>query len=202
MYDHWRKILKTLAAASLAILMAAPALAQNARNDNDITRGELLNLDRFLDTHSQIESDLRANPSLINDRAYISSHPELQQFLRTHPGVAEEARENPNRLVRREAAFDKSGRDITRGEVGRFDEFLDHHRQVDRDLRKNPNLINDPNYLAKHPGLQQWMQSHPAAAREMRENPKSFMRDERKWEKAERKHHRREARYERQNHWR
>src|SRR5258705_533207 len=58
--------------------------------DNDITRQELLNFDRFLDSHPAIAKD-----------------PELRQFLANHPEIRNELRENPRVVMRRERKFDK-----------------------------------------------------------------------------------------------
>ncbi len=171
----------------IAILaVAAIALAQNPATpnpDDRITRPELRNLDNYLDRNPQVASDLKANPSLINNPTYLQSHPGLQQFLRNHPGVAEEAAGNPNRLMNRERVYDNRGLDITRRQDASFDRYLDTHPAVEQQLRRNPNLVNDPNYLAQHPGLQQYMNTHPGMAKELKENPRAVMRSERRYEK-------------------
>ncbi len=73
------------------LCLSAPALrAQQTPppgNDRDITRTELTNFDRFLDSHPGIARDLRQNPALVNDPNYLAQHPELAQFLQRHPGV-------------------------------------------------------------------------------------------------------------------
>src|SRR6185295_593145 len=101
--------------------------------DNDITRQELLNFDRFLDSHPAIAKDLQNNPSLAKDSAYVSAHPELKEFLANHPGVREEIRENPKRFINREREFEKSGKDITRTQLKNFDDFLDTHPAIEKD---------------------------------------------------------------------
>ena len=40
--------------------------------------------------------------------------------------------------------------DITTAESRNFDAYLDKDHDVRPDLIKNPNLINDPNYLKRH----------------------------------------------------
>src|SRR5437762_819568 len=101
------------------------AVSATQRADTDVTRQELLNFDRFLDSHPAIEQDLTKAPALVNDSAYLSAHPELREFIMTHPGVREEIRENPQGFMNREERFDASGRDITRQELQNFDGFLD-----------------------------------------------------------------------------
>lgn len=184
-----RDYLNLAAATALALavsMMTSLGYAQTApTNDHDINRTELTNLDRYLDRNPQVANDLKQNPSLINDPAYLQGHPSLQTFLSKHPGVSEEAKENPNQLVHREQRFDNSGRDLTRRQDASFDNFLDSHGSVARELRRNPALANDPNYLAKHPGLQQYLTEHPGVRKEIQENPKSVMRAQRRYEKHE-----------------
>ncbi len=84
--------------------------------------------------------------------------------------------------------------DTTRAELSSFDQFLDSHPAVAKDLKQNPNLINNPQYLSKHPGLKDYLQDHPQVREELKENPGAFMSRERglegKEEKTEgKKHH-------------
>jgi len=78
--------------------------ATNARADS-ISRQELSNFDHFLNNHERIARDLRSNPNLVNDPAYIRSHPDLKEFLRTHHGVRDELRQNPGRFLAREGWY-------------------------------------------------------------------------------------------------
>ncbi len=171
----------------LTLLSGPPAFAQNP--NPDITRTELRNFDRFLDGHPDIARDLRQNPRLIEDRAYVNAHPQLREFLEDHPNTREELRETPNFFMARERAFERSERDndITRTEVRNFDEYLDRHPNQAREIRNNPRLVDDPKYLAKHPELKEWLDHHPNTRRELREHPNAFMARERGFEKTENK---------------
>ena len=190
------RCLKIFCLLSLAALVAQPIFA--GQRDPDVTRQELNNFDNFLDTHPAIRSDLRSNPALVKDSAYLSAHPELKQFLDTHPGVREEIRENPKGFMKTERHFEKSGKDISAAEVKNFDDFLDKHPAMEKELQKNPALVNDPNYLAKHPELKEFLNSHPAVRADLAEHPKVFMHDEKKFDKTERRTERREERREEQ----
>ena len=44
--------------------------------------------------------------------------------------------------------------DITRQELARFDQFLDGHRYIAEELRKDPSLIDSREYMQNHPDLQ------------------------------------------------
>ncbi len=55
----------------------------------DAQRGAL---DRFLDSHPEIENDMIGSPTLINSPAYLRIHPELQAFLENHAAVKADPR--------------------------------------------------------------------------------------------------------------
>ncbi len=81
--------------------------------------------------------------------------------------------------------------DITRGELQKFNTFLDNHPGIAKDLQGNPSLVNDPNYLAQHPELKDFLEDHPGVRRELKEHPKFFMHREQRFERHERgEHHR------------
>src|ERR1051326_4402956 len=157
--------MRVLTLASLALIfvfMAAgsPAIAAPQNPNPDITHRELANFDHFLDGHPAIERELTHKPGLVNDSRYINSHPELKEFLATHPGVREEIKETPRYFMERERRFDKSGKDITRAEVAGFDQFLDKHPAIDKELRNDPALIRNPEYLSRHPELREFLNLH------------------------------------------
>ncbi|HKC70497.1 MAG TPA: hypothetical protein VKB60_02685, partial [Terriglobales bacterium] len=81
-------------------------LRQNT-GDRDVTRTELANMDRFMDSHPEIAEQLRKNPSLIEDKRFVKTHPELREFLAQHPRVREEYKENPNAFMQQEQRFDR-----------------------------------------------------------------------------------------------
>jgi hypothetical protein len=72
--------------------------------------------------------------------------------------------------------------DITRGELDRFDNYLDSHPDVAKDLRKNPSLVNDSVFVNSHPGLKDFLKDHPGVREEIKENPQQFMNRERRFE--------------------
>src|SRR6516164_2479789 len=57
--------------------------------ETDAARGAL---DRFLDAHPEIGSDVLAEPHRISDSSYVHEHPELQAFLESHPLVKADPR--------------------------------------------------------------------------------------------------------------
>ena len=56
-----------------------------------------------------------------------------------------------------------------------FDQFLDTHPAVSNDLRNNPNLINQEDYILNHPNLSEFLRTHPVVRKELRDHPQDFM---------------------------
>jgi phage-related protein len=162
-----------------------------ARGDRDVTRGELANMDRFMDSHPEIAEQLRKNPALVNDEKFEKNHPALQQFLAEHPGVREEYKENPNAFMHQEQRFDRredqarGARDVTRGELANMDRFMDSHPEIAEQLRRDPSLVNDKKFVDNHSELQQFLAEHPGMREEYKENPNAFMRQEQRFDRRE-----------------
>ena len=178
---------------------AASAQANDQNSNPDLRNWELARMDQFLDDHQQIDQQLTANPSLINDQKYLAQHQDLQLFLSNHPRVREEFAENPTFFVNRENRFDaqealrsRTGQpnrnpnpDLRNWELARMDQFLDDHQQIDQQLTANPSLINDQKYLAQHQDLQMFLSNHPQVREEFAENPTFFMNRENRFDTQE-----------------
>jgi hypothetical protein len=151
------------------------------RQDQNVTRGELANMDRFMDSHPEIAQQLRRDPSLVDNKEFLASHPTLQQFLADHPGVREEYKQHPNAFMRDEERFDRRedrDGDVTRRELANMDQFLDRHPEVAEQLRKDPSLVDNKEFIANHTALQQFLADHPGVREQFKEHPNAFMRDE------------------------
>ena len=129
--------------------------------DHDTTRGQLASMDRFLDHHPEIAERLQKDPSLVNNKDFVKNHPDLQSYLQQHPGVNEEFTENPNAFMRQEQRFDRRedfdrGRGFElrnnggfeRGEAASFGEFLGTHGTMAAQISKDPNLVNNKEFMA------------------------------------------------------
>jgi phage-related protein len=157
---------------------------RNMGRDRDLTRGQLANMDGFLDSHPEIAEQLQKDPSLIKNKEFVEKHPALHEFLQTHPEVREEFRENPNAFMRQERRFDQRedshnremslhDRDRDRGDMTSFGQFLGGHTAVAQQLSKDPSLANNKEFLASHPELQDYLKSHPAVKSELAKNPQA-----------------------------
>jgi len=43
------------------------------------------------------------------------------------------------------------------------------------EVKKNPTLVNDAEFLKQHPQFARWLDRHPEARKELRENPNKFL---------------------------
>jgi hypothetical protein len=176
------KLKNSLAFVAMASLfyvgVPATARSQDAPNqnvtraaqDNDTTRREVAQFDQFLDGHPEIAEQVRKDPSLLDKRDFVDTHPELRTYLQDHPGIRDEIRENPNAFMHQENNFDRreDDRDINRA---RLDRFLDGHPEIAEQVRKDPSLLNNRDFVDHHPALQSFMQGQPGLRDEARNNP-------------------------------
>jgi hypothetical protein len=150
--------------------------------DNDITRGELAQFDQFLDSHPEISDQLRRDPSLVNNPDFVKNHPALQTYLQDHPGVRDQLRDNPNAFMRQEDNFDRRedtrDRDTRLEQLAQFNQFLDSHREIAEQLRRDPSLADNPGFVKTHPALQTYLQDHPGVRDQLKDNPSAFMHQE------------------------
>jgi len=164
---------------------------RRSSDDNDVNRRELANMDRFMDSHPEIAEQLRKNPGLVNNKEFVENHPSLQQFLADHPGVREEYKENPSQFMAREQNFDRredsrrGDSDVTRRELANMDRFMDSHPEIAEQLRKNPALVDNKEFVENHPSLQQFLADHPGVREEYKENPSQFMAREQNFDRRE-----------------
>jgi hypothetical protein len=190
-------------------------MREDARNGDadrrDRDRQELASFDRFLDSHREDAEQLRRNPSLVNNQQFVQSHPALQSYLQDHPAVREQLTQNPNAFMQREDRYDaredarnddldrrdrdmdnrredrQEGRNATsdRPELASFDRFLDSHREVSEQLRRDPSLVNNKQFVQNHPALQTYLQQNPSVHQAITQDPNAFMRQENQYDRRE-----------------
>jgi hypothetical protein len=66
-----------------------------------------------------------------------------------------------------------------------FDNYFDAHPDVSQALNKNPRLIDNPQFIANHPGMREYLQKHPEAREAFRRHPGRFMNRERRYQVSE-----------------
>ena len=69
-------------------------------------------------------------------------------------------------------------RDADRRDVANFDRFLDGHREIAEQVRKDPSLLDNRDFVQNHPALQTYLQDNPGVRDQLRQDPNAFMRQE------------------------
>jgi hypothetical protein len=136
----------------------------------------------FLDNHQDIDQALRRDPSLVNNSNYLQAHPDLQAFLQEHPAIREEIKENPNYFMRQENRYEQ--REDARA-LAHFDQFLDSHRDIAEQLRRDPSLANNKQYVDSHPALQAFLQQNTEVRQDLSRNPNGYMQQVNQFESHE-----------------
>ncbi len=73
--------------------------------------------------------------------------------------------------------------DITRRDVAEMDHFLDEHPEIAQQLRKDPSLIDNRQWVANHPALQEYLKTHIDVSAAFRAHPDQFMRAEDRYDR-------------------
>ncbi len=162
-------------------------LARSAHDqDRDINHEELAHFNQFLQTHPDTAEQLRKDPSLVNNQQFVSDHPALQSYLQDHPELRQQLQQSPNAFMREEDRHERDrytdDRDRDRRELASFNQFLDSHRETAEQLRKDPSLVDNHQFLSNHPALQSYLQDHPAVRQQLQQGPNAFMRNEDRYE--------------------
>jgi len=163
---------------------------RDADRQRDTDRQDVARFDQFLDNHREIAEQVRKDPSLLNNKDFLKSHPALQTYLQQNPGVRDQIKQNPSAFMYQEDRYERHedltrDRNATRQETARFDRFLDSHREIAEQLRKNPALVNNTQFLKDHPALQTYLQDHPAVRKEISQDPNAFMQAEERYDQRE-----------------
>jgi hypothetical protein len=186
----------TVSALTGFLCLGAPMNAQSASAQNtpalqgdDATRQELANFNQFLDSHPEVASDIRKDPSLASNEDFVNRHPALQTYLQDHPAVREQIKADPNAFMRQEARYDRReddrDRDINRQELARFNQFLDTHRETAEQLRKDPSLVDNQEFVRNHPALQTYLREHPELSAQLKQAPNAFLHQEDRYDRSQ-----------------
>jgi phage-related protein len=148
---------------------------------SDADRYELRAFQEFLSNHPWIANKLWEKPSRANDREFLEGNKELRFWLQDHPLVREEFRQDARAFMDRVRDFERYGwnggdrRWDSDREIASFERFLDDHPRVAQDLRRNPSLANNGDYLEDHKELRDFLRDHPGIREELRVNPRAVM---------------------------
>ena len=152
---------------------------RDAQTRPQISDEDLRSFQEYLDAHWQVADELYRDPDLIKDRRYVRKNPSLRRWLVNHPEAAREIRANPSVVLWRDRESrdgEHSGRDLNDRDLRSWEEFLDAHEAIARELYRNPDLIKDTGYVHRNEALDDWLHEHRAAARVIIANPPEYIR--------------------------
>jgi hypothetical protein len=178
--------------------------------NNPATKRDVASFYNFLNEHPQIADKLRGDPAAAGDPTYLKEHPELQAYLQQNPGVRRMLAERPDGFMLDEENYAKnpdqkqtgsqssqnnrvtalpddnrnSDRGRDRGELANFDRFLDSHPEIAEQIRKNPSLCDNPQFVKNHPALQTYLQQNPGVRQQLQQNPNAFMQAEDRFDRS------------------
>lgn len=156
---------------------AEGAASNAARVDTSaavLSERETGRMDEFLEEHGDVEQQLELNPALISDPSYLAQHQDLKALLNAHPQIRQEFSANPEYFTNRGNQATSANGQPNYREIGRMDEFLDVHQEIRWQLKQNPLLVNDSQYLAQHPELALFLNAHPEVRQQFSEHPEYF----------------------------
>ena len=173
----------SIALTILTLGFTGSASAQNWDWNDEGSARQLRAFDVFMNNHPWLSKKLKEKPQRVNDRGFVNDHKELKQWLEDHPGAARAFQSDPQGFMDRERRFQAYGSDFDaqdgrRGDLARFDWFLDNNPDIRRDLMKRPELINKHEYMEHHPRLREFLEHHPGLRDELKDHPREFMNRE------------------------
>jgi hypothetical protein len=72
-------------------------------------------------------------------------------------------------------AVAKPAQTAPKSEMDTFRHYLRRHPSASRALQKDPSLINNADFLAKHTGVQKFLAKHPTVQDELKQNPTALL---------------------------
>jgi len=132
----------------------------------------------YLDEHPEVARQLGADPALADNPQFLANHPGLDSYLASHPGVRQELQQHPYRFMSDEWKDDRWDRGNGPHPLANTDRYLDRHPEVAEQLNHNPALVDNPQYLANHPGLREFLARHPVARADWKSHPYRYMHHE------------------------
>ena len=163
-----KKLTPLLLSLMFSVGVALPAMAQGYNH------AEMGTFESFLNAHPNTARELQQNPNLINDPQWMGHHQGLEEYMAAHPNVRAEVHSNPGGFVNNGNQW--SWNHGNGSEATRFDQgYLDKHPEVSDQLARNPGLADNPQYLAAHPGLNDYLQAHPNVRYDIDHHPDRFM---------------------------
>jgi len=143
-------------------------------------------LDEFLSEHPAVREEVRENPTYFMNRENQFEARNMDRDVLDRDRARDTDRDRTRDNDRGRSGRDLDA-DLSKKELQDMDRFLDKHKKIEKDLQKNPSLVNDHDYMKHHKSLESFLYKNPRVDQEFRENPSAFMRSQ---ERLEARNHR------------
>jgi hypothetical protein len=141
---------------------------------------------RFMGSHPEIAEQVRKDPTLLDNRAFVKDHPALRSYFSDHAEIRDEVAQDPGAFMHRSDNFDRnfysSDRDVRNRNLAEFQKFAGAHPEIAEQLRKDPALVKSRGFVNGYPEFRTFLQQHPELSSEMRQNPDAFMQQENRFD--------------------
>jgi len=122
----------------------------------------LIDLDRTLESNAKLDQILRSNIDRLSDEDFRTNNPEVATLLTQKPEIVDALRIERHFLIHRYIAHIARG-PLMRPDVIALDEFLALHRDIRKDLERDPSKILEDNFLIANPSLADFFGQHQAS---------------------------------------
>jgi hypothetical protein len=179
-----RALTSLTAALIFSSTLASAAMAQYPAPNDGITRSEVSRFDRgYLDEHPEVAQQLSRDPRLVDNPHYLATHPGLDSYFASHPGVRTELQSHPDRFMTDEWKHERWENGRGPHPLANTDRYLDQHPEVAHQLNADPRLIDNRQYVDNHPGLHEFLATHPDARHDWKSHPYQFIHREDRYDR-------------------
>ncbi len=166
-----------------------PEIAEQLRRDPSLVRNEDFvrdhrDLQEYLQQHPEVREEIRENPDrFMRQEQRFDRREDRRDFDRPQDRRDEDRRDFDRPEGRRDN--DRRNNDTTREELASFDRFMDGHPEIAEQVRRDPSLVKNEDFVRNHRDLQEYLQQHPGTREEITENPDRFMHQEQRYDRRE-----------------
>jgi hypothetical protein len=159
LHNARRVVIALIAAQLLGCIGFGQVSAPPVDAAGSAVRRALWDFDRFLDHHPLLETQLRLNPALTWNTAFLGKQTELGDFLRANPVLVEEVKRHPRYFLYR-ALIRQAAVPLRYSDVAQLREVFDAQPDLERALVQNPEEIRNPAFLQRHLQLRDFLARH------------------------------------------
>jgi len=123
---------------------------------------------------------------LINNDRFLRGHAELSDWLANHQETAQAIQADPRAAIWHERTAGRGEEEsrpastrISERDLRSFEDYLNAHDETAQELYRNPDLINDRQFVREHRALHDWLEDHQEAAATIQATPNKFLWRER-----------------------